>query len=212
LFCYTTTTTQAESLLESVKLRRLHVWLPPYTNISGTSSSIIDAPSPTCTISINCAPGGDNFAVSKDVTLVAGERGAYYSYRFRGVFDQWISLVNTQVNANTFLKLGFVDTFPIVQLDFSYQFIVAGSAATAATSAVGSVVDTTSANATVFFPLDNYASSGTEGTQVLTPLGLAAVTVNDPSPLASRSLTTPGGVVVSSSSSGARPVNAGRGR
>jgi hypothetical protein len=116
-------------------------------------------------------------------------------------------MINTYVNAQVFLKLGFVDCFPIVQLDFSYQLIVAGSPSTAAALAVGTVVDTTSANATVFLPLDNYASSGTEGTQVLTPIGLSTITVNDPLPA-----TTCGGdtvletrAAVSSSSSGQRP-------
>ncbi len=195
LMCFTVSTTQSESLLESIRLKRLHVWIQPYVAVGTTGSAVLDAPSPICTVEINSS-AVDNLGPRKNVHMVAGSEGAYYCHKFKGAMADWISLVNVAVNATNLFTFAYVDCFPIVQLDFSYQFIIARSPSAAAALTTGSVVDTTSANAIVFLPLDNYASSGTEGTQVLPPMnGLSQITVNDPAPVLSR------GVVSSSSSS-----------
>ncbi len=194
LMCYTTTTTNAQSLLEAVKINRLQFWLPPYTNISGTSSSIIDAPSPVCSISIRDAASG-SFGTNKDITLTSGEKGAYYSYRPRGIMGQWITLLEQQSNEDILFLMVMTDCNPIVQVDFSYQLIIAQGASTGAGYSIASVVDATAANAVVFLPLDNYLAAGTEGAQNCSIVGLATATVNDPSPKPTKSDVTPCGPV-----------------
>lgn len=142
--------------------------------------------------------------------MVASEKGAYYSWTPRGCMGAWISLIDVYVNATAWIVLFSVDCYPIIQLDFSYQLNMAHTAASAGGLSVGTVVDTTTANAVILLPLDNYASSGTEGTQTLIPIGLSTATVNDPQPLSIPSaLSTRGGPVVSSSSD-QRAMRAGR--
>jgi hypothetical protein len=181
LLNFTTTTTQAESLIEAVRIHSIEIWLPPYTTISGTSSSIIDSPAPECDVTIDDSAAA-NFGVRRNISLVAGEKGSYYRYKPRGIFGQWISVIDNYVNATPVITIAPTDCFPVVQLNFGYQITMDRSPALAAALTVGTVVDTTAANAVVVFPLDNYESSGTEGTQVLQPIGVASITVNDPLP------------------------------
>lgn len=181
LLCFTTGTTSAQTLLEAVKINAIHFWLPPYSQSSATSSAVLDAPAPVLSIRIQDS-AVNNIGPAKEVTMVAGLKGAYYCWRPKGIFRDWIDLIQVYQNAGVIFSALGTDAIPMIQLDFSYQLIVSRSVSGSSANSITVVVDSTTANALIALPLDNYSNSTTEGAQLMNPIGFATITVNDPSP------------------------------
>lgn len=177
----TTTTTAAQTLLEAVKINSIEFWLPPYVAISATSSAVLDAPAPHLFIRFQdaCVSG---LGVAKEKTLTCGDKGAYYKWVPTGAMGDWIDLILVQTNTNVIFQAFGTDAFPLIQLNLSYQFITSRSVSGVAANSITVPVDTTTANALLFLALDNYLDGSTEGAQLMVPVDLATITVNDPSP------------------------------
>lgn len=181
LISFTTTTTVASTLLEAMKINSIKIWMPPYVQISATSSAVLDAPAPTCVVKMH------DSALSltgpcREHTMVSGPKGGYLCWKPRGACAEWLDCNQLASNTAVFFAFFSDEAMPIVELDFSYQFAVARTPGTAAAIATTFTVDTTSADAIVFMYLDNYANATTEGNQIMKPVQLSSITVNDPSP------------------------------
>lgn len=181
LIAFTTTTTAASTLLEAMKINSIKFWMPPYVQISATSSAVLDAPAPTCVIKMHDS-ALSLIGPCREHTMVSGPKGGYLCWKPKGACGDWLDCNQLASNTAVFLALFSDDAMPIVELDFSYQFAVARTPGTAAAIATTFTVDTTSADAIVFMYLDNYANATTEGNQIMKPVQLSSITVNDPSP------------------------------
>lgn len=181
LIAFTTSTTVASTLLEAMKINSIKIWMPPYVQISATSSAVLDAPAPTCIVKMH------DSALSltgpcREHTMVSGPKGGYMRWKPRGACAEWLDCNQLASNTAVFFAFFSDEAMPIVELDFSYQLTVARTPGTSAAIATTFTVDTTSADALVFMYLDNYANATTEGNQIMKPVQLSSITVNDPSP------------------------------
>lgn len=189
LLGYSTSTTAVQTLVESVKIRAIHVWIPGSVQTAATGFA-----APSCAISVQDM-GVLGAGLRRDTTIVSsGGKPAYFCYRPKGIFAEWMGneVVDSTVDA-PIMTLVPVGCFPFVQLDCSVQLITSFGAS--GTGGFTQTVDATTANRLGFFYLDSTGTISVEGTQILKPVGFFSFTVNEPKPLA-----TGGGPVVSSSS------------
>jgi hypothetical protein len=196
LMGYTTSTTTYKSLLEAVKIRKLHIWIP---GNSASSGSAVLTNVAGLSIKDSIVPG---LGVEKTMQLYSsGIEPAYLCYKFKGAFADWCNYEFVgSYSSEVLFSILTVGAAAIVQIDLSVQLLVSNS-----TSQPGFeiTVDTTVAERIAFLYLDGLSNLTLEGTQLLAPVGLVAVTANMPEPLSAAPLPA---VVSSSSSSSGRVV------
>jgi hypothetical protein len=199
LFClmgYTTSTTTFKSLLEAVKVRKLHIWLPGNSAASGSAVLTNVA---GVSIKDSIVPG---LGVEKTFQMYSsGIQPAYFCHKFKGALAEWANydFVGTYSSEVLFTILT-AGCAAIVQIDLSVQLLIANSFSQ---PGLEITVDTTTAERIAFLYLDGLSSGVLEGTQLLAPVGLAAVTANMPEPIP----TAPLPAAVTSSSGTSRAVN-----
>ncbi len=189
LLCCSLTTTTAVNLIEAVKLRKLHIWVPGFT-VTSTTAVV----QPTVNVSIRDF-GTVGLGVEREFQLQAnGSEGNYFCYKFRGWASEWF---NKGVNSEVIFALGVTGCIPVVQLDFSCQLVQSsGGMSAAAGLDIGTTIDTTTAGVLFYAPLNSLVTESTEGAGTWLPIGAQTATVNMPRPLpviASSSIqSTPG--------------------
>jgi hypothetical protein len=193
LFGVTVSTTSIASLVKAIKLRRVHVWLPPIVQTAATGIAPSEA---VFRVRDVLVPG---FGPEKVYRLTASGKGAHVCHKFRGMVSSWLNNDGVAtLPAEIFLFFRWGTVRPIIQLDFSVQ-LPCNDTATSGDILTTHTVDATNASRFYFCYLDSAATVSTEGTQLLEPMLVPTVTINEPAAMVSG--LTPTAVSSSSSTS-----------
>jgi hypothetical protein len=208
---FTKTTTTGQTIIESMRLKKLHIWLPGFVV---TSTTAVVNPYAALSVRDFVLPG---MGKEQEYQLtVNSSKGLYFCYKFKGFSSSWFNAasISSLPTAEQFFVLSPVGTIPVVQLDFVCQLIQTASGPSAAPGlGFQLTLDTTTAGALLYMPLNSMTDFDTEGAGTYLPIGCQTQTVNMPSPgprqlLGSR-LPIVAPPVSSSSSSGACVANCG---
>ncbi len=177
-FCYgfTASTTTFKSAIEALKVLRIHVWIPG--NIA-TSSTALLSPAASIAIKDSMLIGA---GVEKQYQVFAdGGKVAYFTYKPRGIMGDWVNYDYLGAEPEeVLLKILTVAAPAIVQMDMALQLQVSNSFS--GNPAMTITVDATTASQYASAYLDGLNTLTQEGTQLLSPVGLAGVTANMPRP------------------------------
>jgi hypothetical protein len=176
LFClmgYTTSTTTFKSLLEAVRVRKIHIWLP---GNSASSTSALATNVAGVSIKDSIVPG---LGVEKTFQMYSsGIQPAYFCHKFKGALAAWANYDFAGTYSSEILcSILTAGCAAVVQIDLSVQLMVTNSVSQ---PGLEITVDTTTADRIAFLYLDGLVSASVEGTQLLAPVGLVAVTTNMP--------------------------------
>jgi hypothetical protein len=176
LFGVTVSTTSLGSLVRAVKLRKIHMWLPPIAQTAATGIAPSEA---SLRVRDFVIPG---IGPEKTYRLTVAGKGDYACHKFRGIFSGWINNDGiASLSAEVLLAIRWGTVRPIIQLDFSVQ-LPCSDASTSGETLLFKTVDSTNANRFLFLYLDNASTATVEGTQLLAPMGVPSATVNQPDP------------------------------
>ncbi len=176
LIVMTKTTTTAQSCIEAARLKRLHIWVPAFTQ---TTAAAVVAPS--CRLSVRdfIVPG---LGVERELIVNSQVgKGGYLCYTFKGIWSQWFNsfAVGAVTAAEQLFQIIPTGCIPLVQLDFDWQLPIT---TTATIITISTTVDITTAGFVAYPALDNLIDNDTEGAANYPPVQLQTVTVNMPRP------------------------------
>jgi hypothetical protein len=174
LFGVTITATSFGSMVRAIKLRKVHIWLPP---IAQTSAAGIAPSEVSMRVRDFLIPG---IGPEKTYRLTAAGKGDFACHKFRGIFSGWINNDGiSSLSSEILLVFRWGTVRPIIQLDFSVQ-LPCSDASSSGEALLTKVIDSTNATRFYFLYLDSASTTTIEGTQLLAPMGVPSATVNQP--------------------------------
>lgn len=177
LLCVSKTTTTASSVYEAIRIRKIRVLIPALVQ---TSATVVVVPNVAFTAKDANAIG---IGAEKRTVMTCGSAAQVFTWKPRGLAADWVSTTFVgSLPSEACFGITSTGCIPIIELFASLRLVQSGSMAAAATDALSTTVDTTTAGALFYSYLDSLETIATEGSLVLAPINVQTITVNMPLP------------------------------